>query len=80
MLNFETLLKNFTSISTISLNFRTMGLVVTENLSEQNLGRRKKKKWKKMEETKKKNKRLSTTFGRLKNRNGPKESYWLDHK
>ena len=44
--NFETLLNNFTSFSTISPNFRTTHPVVTENSSRQNLGG-KKKKWKK---------------------------------
>ena len=39
-LNFETLMHNFTSLSTISPNFRTICPVVTENLSRQNLDRR----------------------------------------
>ena len=41
ILNFETLLHNFTSISTISPNFRTIRPVNTENSSAHNLGRRK---------------------------------------
>ena len=45
ILNFETLLHNFTSISIISPNYRTIRPVVTENSSGQNLsGKRKKKK------------------------------------
>ena len=39
ILNFETLMHNFTSLSTISPNFRTICPVVTENLSRQNLDR-----------------------------------------
>ena len=44
---------NFTSISTMSPNFRTIRPVVTENSSGQNLGG-KKKKWKKKKNNKKK--------------------------
>ena len=40
-LNFETLLHNFTSISTISPNFRTICPLNTENSSSHDLGRRK---------------------------------------
>ena len=48
ILNFETLLHNFTFISTISPNYRTTRPVVTENSSGQTLsGKRKKKKKKK---------------------------------
>ena len=38
--NFETLLHNFTSISTLSSIFRTIGTVVTKNSSGQNLAER----------------------------------------
>ena len=41
--SFETILNNFTSISTISQNFRIIRTVVTENSPGQNLGRKKKK-------------------------------------
>ena len=43
ILNFETILYNFISISIISQNFRTIRPVVTENSSEQSLGGQKKK-------------------------------------
>ena len=43
ILNFETLFHNFTSISTISPNYRTIRPVVTENSSGQNLSGKRKK-------------------------------------
>ena len=70
ILNFETLFHNFTPISTISQNVRTIRPVVTENTSGQNLGR-KKKKWKKKKRivirrrNAAKTLGLRTSFGRL---------------
>ena len=55
ILNFETLLHNFTSISTISLYFRTIRPVVTENSSGQNLGGKKKKQKKRKKKKRSKN-------------------------
>ena len=55
--NFETLLHNFTSISNISPNFRTISPVVTEISSGQHLGRKKKKCKKKRKENNKKKRR-----------------------
>ena len=43
ILNFETLMHKFTSLSTLSLYFRTIRPVVTENSPSQNLGIKKKK-------------------------------------
>ena len=43
ILNFETLLQNFISISIISPNFRTICSVVTERWPEQDLGRKMKR-------------------------------------
>ena len=63
---FETILHNFTSISTISPNFLTIPLVVTENSSKLNLARKKKnKKWSK-------NKVFPLGFGDFKIRKGAK--------
>ena len=45
IVNFETLLHNFASISIISRNFGKIDWMVTENSSEQNLDVKKKKKW-----------------------------------
>ena len=63
ILNFETLLHNFTSISTIFQNFRTIRPAVTENSSGQNFGRKKKKR--------KKRKKKNNNKKRSKNNKSP---------
>ena len=64
ILNVEILLYNFTSISNISQNFRTIRSMVTKNSVGQNLGG-KKKKWKKKKKKnkKRKNKKRAETKG-----------------
>ena len=67
ILNFKTLLQNITSISGISLNFRTIYPVVTEILIRQNIGKKKeewqKNRQKKEDETEKN--KSPTSFERL---------------